>query len=697
MRDSDRQSEFRAGLRLSAALCLAVFVMLVVAPSRPGAEAWAQSNPVPLINQPLVPDAVAPGGQSFTLTVNGTGFVPGSVVQWNGTALATTYVSGSRLTATVPASDIAVAVTASITVANPGSPVVSNVDYFQVSTPASAISFSDSQTAVGSWPVQVMTADFNGDDKLDALVVSAPWYFGESGDGQVSVMLGNGDGTFGQPTTYTIPGFMISHAATADFNGDGKLDLVVTVLDNQGNGYASILLGNGDGTFGQPTNFVSNANSTIVATADFNADGKLDLAIVCSYGVSILLGNGDGTFQPQVTYGPEEPYTLTIGDFNSDDILDLAVGDQTSDQLHILLGNGDGTFQAPSSFGSGEPFAYFVTTADVNSDGKLDLMAGGNSGQATVLLGDGDGAFQPYVGYATGLDPLWIETSDFNADGDLDLVTANTGANTVSVLLGNGNGTFQSHMDFGTGQNPTSVATGDFNGDGKLDLISANTASNTISVLLQQGAVTLSPTTLTFPTQVLGSQSSPQTVTLTNETGSTLMIQGVNVSGSGSTDFSQTNTCGSSVPPGGSCTIAVVFRPRGEGLFSASVTIEDGAEGGGPTFSVVGTGTEAKLIPRQINFGSVPVGSKSQQTVTLTNVGRSTLEVRHIGIQGDYTDFTESNNCTRYLAPGKSCAITVTFQPQSVGERAARVEVDNDGTGLGYFFEAVGLTGAGTQ
>jgi hypothetical protein len=398
MRDSDRRPGFRAGLRISAALGMAVFVMLVAAPSRPGAVAWAQSNPVPLINQPLVPDAVAPGGQSFTLTVNGTGFVPGSVVQWTGTALATTFLSAAQLTASVPASDIAAAGTASVRVVNPGVGAASNVAFFQVIGSSSTVTFGNASVATASGPEDVTVADFNGDGKLDLAVCNIL-------AGELSIMLGNGDGTFGNPTTYSSgSGADPQYAVVGDFNGDGKPDLAIS----NDNATVAVMLGNGDGTFQPAMTFLVPQAANQFVMGDFNQDGKLDVAVLTN-GVSLLLGNGDGTLQAAQSISSLPAYSVVAGDFNNDGKLDLATTAEGEEEVRIYLGNGDGTFQAPLITPSGNANSFFITTADVNRDGKLDIMIQvgvGSDNSAEVFLGNGDGTFQSYVEYPTGTFPV---------------------------------------------------------------------------------------------------------------------------------------------------------------------------------------------------------------------------------------------------------------------------------------------------
>jgi hypothetical protein len=206
--------------------------------------ALAQTNAVPLVNQPLVPTTAAPGGSAFTMTVNGTGFVSGAVVNWNGTSLDTTFVSASKLTATVPASNIAVPITAAITVANPSSGGgVSNSVFFPVSVPASSLYFTNSQ---------ILTTDAS-------------------------------------PTSIVV----------GDFNRDGKLDLAVA---NNGSASVSIFLGNGDGTFQPKVDYATIASPVGITTAELRGNGILDLAVVTPGEISVLLGNGDGTFQSHVDY-----------------------------------------------------------------------------------------------------------------------------------------------------------------------------------------------------------------------------------------------------------------------------------------------------------------------------------------------------------------------------------------------------------
>jgi len=462
-------------------------------------------NPVPFLNQSLVPDATAPGGPQFTLSVTGTGFLPTSTVDFNGTALATTFVSTRRLTAVMPAANITTAATASITVVNPppggGS---SNVVYFPVSTPQANVTFSSASGSPISVPVAnyVAVGDFRGQGKPDLAVAI-------NGNGAY-IYLANGDGTFtqapGSPITIPRPPWntgvnaQMVFVAVGDFNNSGKLGLA---LANFGETNVPILLGNGDGTFTIPTSFVSSGggNPNSLAVGDFLGNGNLDLAVASAFGglpLDIVLGCGDGAFnQGPVSANENAPASAlmpAVGDFNGDGKLDIATTgggyDYTENLVTILLGNGDGTFSLPQSpvFATGSnPWA--IVAADFNGDGKLDLAIVNYDGNSlTILLGNGDGTFAPAPGspITVGLSPIALAVGDFNSDGKADLVVANQTDNTLSILLGNGDGTFTpaASSPFALGTVPSSLAVGDFNSSGRLGI--AVTAGSSVIVLVQQ-------------------------------------------------------------------------------------------------------------------------------------------------------------------------------------------------------------------
>ena len=222
-------------------------------------------------------------------------------------------------------------------------------------------------------------ADLNGDGKPDLVVSNYNnTIFGINNHaGTIAVLLGNGDGTFQAQNTFAA-GYVTKSLAVADLNGDGKPDLVVGNLQSKTGTYTvSVVLGNGDGTFQSRRTFASGKVPSSVVVGDVNGDGKPDLVVANSNYkaiVSVLLGNGDGTFQAPTTFAAgSTPFSVTMGDVNGDGKPDLVVNDRSLYSAGVLLGNGNGTFQTPSLFPTGS-FPQFLLLGDANSDGKLDLI-----------------------------------------------------------------------------------------------------------------------------------------------------------------------------------------------------------------------------------------------------------------------------------------------------------------------------------
>jgi hypothetical protein len=345
---------------------------------------------------------------------------------------------------------------------------------------------------VGKGPNAIAAADFNGDGKLDLAVV-------DSTSNSVSILLGNGDGTFQPPQDYaTAPG--PNAVAAADFNMDGNMDLAVASSDSN---VVSILLGNGDGTF-QPHVRQPVARPGSLSAADLNGDGKPDLAVT-GYPVAggsskgavpaVLLGNGDGTFQPPVSYGPGG-LCIATGDFNGDGVPDLAVGVDNGSYggVTIMLGKGGGLFTPPPPHYQVLAKPIVMAAGDLNGDGKADLaVADQDSNAVSILLNDGAGGFRAKVDYAVLEQPSYLALGDFNGDGKPDLVVTDTASYAFSILFGNGDGTFRPSVNYGLGLKPESVVVADFNRDGKLDLAIGTGVPNKIIVLLGNGDGTFQP------------------------------------------------------------------------------------------------------------------------------------------------------------------------------------------------------------
>lgn len=331
----------------------------------------------------------------------------------------------------------------------------------------------------GLGPYFMAAADFNRDGKLDLVVA-------DRDSAAVYVLLGNGDGTFLAAVKYDA-GTRAWSLAVGDVNGDGKADVVVADASKT----VSVLLGNGDGTLQAALKLQAGSTPNSVAIGDFNQDGRADLA-VANYGdnsIGIFLGNGDGTFQAAVNYDAGgTPYFVAVGDFNRDGEADLAVTNFDDNTISILLGNGDGSFQTAHAYRNGDAFhngngPASIAVADFNGDGNPDLAVTGRGTIGSIFLGNGDGTFQAALNAKTGVDSITVSVADVNADGKPDLVVANESTVQVSILLGNGDGTFQPAEEYLTGGvHVYSAVAGDFNGDGKPDL--AVTGSPSVSVLL---------------------------------------------------------------------------------------------------------------------------------------------------------------------------------------------------------------------
>jgi hypothetical protein len=345
--------------------------------------------------------------------------------------------------------------------------------------------------SVGQEPEVVVTADFNNDGIPDLATAD---FTSED----VSILLGNGDGTFQAARKFSTA-LGPSSLAVGDFNGDGNLDIAVTEYGTNSSELA-IFLGNGDGTFTAGAVYTTFEDPYSVTTADFNGDGNLDLAIAnnVANNVVVMFGNGDGTFKESHAYKVPEPERVLAVDLNGDGHPDLAVlaycGKDvqtcTSGAVAVLLNKGNGTFKGAKYYSVSGVGPDGIAAADLRNDGNMDLVVANNNFEQpstiSVLLGKGNGAFEQAVHYNVGAGPAGIAIADFNSDGNLDLAVANTAGETVSILDGNGDGTFQGakNIQFTGDPLPISVVAGDFTSASTPDLAVALCYGNEVAVLL---------------------------------------------------------------------------------------------------------------------------------------------------------------------------------------------------------------------
>ena len=475
----------------------------------------------------------------------------------------------------------------------------------------------------------LVTADFNGDGFPD---VAFSWAK-SNGMPAFGVMLGSSHGALAAPTYVTYLSSTCSASypewiATGDVTGDGKADIVATIQNYSGTGCpineVAVFTGKGTGKFNKPVFYATGASvqSNDVFLADVNGDGKSDIVISNADGtISLLLNKGKGTFGTAsliTSVAALSPHlnALAIADFNGDGKLDIAAASyypgSYSNNVYILLGKGDGTFQAPITVAAAPPNVDTATLAagDFNKDGKTDLLVtlegstgcSGYTGAAAyvVLLGKGDGTFTPGSLNCTGDDyPVYPVVGDFNGDGTLDAfipMLEEYGVTSGPVLLqGKGDGTFNRLGEFYVGSTSRAAVVADFNGDGMPDIAVLNDDDFAIATLISFVTVmqnntlpvSVSPLNMVFKAQAVGT-SKTATVVVTNDQTTALTINSVTVGGTDPGDFGATSACKSSLKAGWDCIITVKFTPAATGARSATLSIKDSA--GTQTVQLNGTG-----------------------------------------------------------------------------------------------------------
>lgn len=507
----------------------------------------------------------------------------------------------------------------------------------------------------------LVAADFNGDGKIDLLVGGS--------SSTARLFLGNGDGTFQPPLgRMNWPVGLSGQLIAADFDHDGKMDVAAAGNINNA-GALQIFLGNGDGTFQPALTFPAELYPDGLVAADFNGDGKLDIAIATLDGVDVFLGNGDGTFQPYTAYPPVSSSintnTIVAGDFNGDGKTDLAAFDEQNGILYMFMGNGDGTFSAPLGFVV-MPRQLMVVSmplaaGDFNRDGTDDIVFASwiwNSAPLASLrprsLDFGEvpvgssSAPQTVNLWNVGTAPLKLE--GVTASGDFSL--ANNCPSSVPP---------RGQCSIGVTFTPT--------GGGARNsalVVTDNAPVHDLAVrLLGTGtgvSVIASPSDVAFGSALVGATTQSQTVTLSNTGSVSLSFSAISVTGPFAIVTSGT-TCAvaRAVAADSSCTVAVNFSPTAGGQATGSLSFSDNAAGSPQIVFLAGTGLDFTLA----------AASGSSTTATVTAGQTATYNLNLTATHG----FNAAINLTCAGAPSLA---TCTVSPSAVttsGSSAAPVTV----------------------
>lgn len=567
-------------------------------------------------------------------------------------------------------------------------------------------------------------------DKKPEIVVTS------SSDSTAYVLLNKGSGVFQVSNVYSTD-FAPQMAYLADFNKDGKLDLLVTNANGQ---YVTVALGNGDGTFRDSVHYNETPGSlswaNAIAVADFNLDGNPDVIEAgggALTGLSLMLGNSHGLLKaPTAVNLGASAYNqimwVLAGDVNNDGKPDVVCstpyGGGTPGAI-VLLGKGTATLGSPATYSNGSTaYAGAAVLADVNGDGKPDIVTSNWDGSVSILLNKGKGTFgtATVIPSVTGSSAAALATGDFNGDGKLDIVLADFQRVKVVLLLGNGNGTFQSPIEIAPPLRPSFPLVGDFNKDGKLDLAlpsndgTCSYCGGSMAILYGNGNGTFTqgpiyyfyPQDNTFQGGIV-----PSWGTL------------VDLNGDGNLDIALASTpnfqwCGNY-----RCAEqymgALVFLGDGKGNFVEQSGWLPGAtpyfvaaadfNGDGmpdlaflnnnPSYNYWNTSVTilqnatqpVSVSPLNIKWGTLKVGASSLQTVVLTNDLTTSLGITSVALGGaNPGDFVVKSLCGTKLAAGANCTINVTFKPVGVDTRSATLLI-TDAAGT----QTVGLTGSSTE
>jgi len=545
----------------------------------------------------------------------------------------------------------------------------------------------------GAGATWVAVGDVNGDGKPDLAVAN-------SIADTVTILLGNGDGSFAGPREIRLAqGSFPAALAVGDFNGDGKLDLAVA---NAHDNSVTILTGNGDGTFSTTSTLALNCKAPVsIAAADFDDDGTPDLAVVGrnSNMACVLLGSGDGSFAAEQDYRiGVGNYSVVTADINGDGLPDLVITNFASHTVSVLAGSDAGIFQPALSFATGAG-PVFAAVADVDGDGRPDLIVvNGLSNDVSVLLNSLErtslqlsasptpsGKSEKLnaqvkaetrlpvgmVVFRDGTQKLGKARIDSTGSTALNIATFAPGLHSISATY------IPYSAHFGSSAVTQRTVVG---GVGALATAAATTTA---------AAVALTPSSLFFGGQGINTTSSPaQNITLKNTGTQTLTISNIAITGANASDFSiVTDGCSpfpKTVAKGGTCSLTVDFHPSAEGPETANVTFTDTSADSPQNALLSGSGVTGPFViftPPTVTFPSQVVGVSAVQAVTLKNTGNAALTINSIVLGGtNAAEFSKTTTCklNTSMAAGSACSISLTLLPTSSGAKSATITVNDN-------------------
>ncbi|HET7371266.1 MAG TPA: Ig-like domain-containing protein, partial [Gammaproteobacteria bacterium] len=547
-------------------------------------------------------------------------------------------------------------------------------------------SFAPAATPAAASPVFIAAADLNGDGKPELVTAS-------DASPDITVLMNTTPAptaAFGLAAKQDFDGlYDFGSVTAADINGDGRTDLVVSRVRGD---HVSVLVnttppGAITSSFAGEQTFVTQPFTRDATAADVNGDGKMDLIVLAYNSVSVLLNTttpGAETLsfvdnENDFVTGVDRLFSIRAGDVNGDSRVDLIISNPHSDAVTVLL-NATAPGATTPSFAAAQDFTVGTdpagaTMADINGDGKLDLIAANRSDDsASVLLnntvpGATTLSFAAKQDFTVGSYPASAMAADVNGDGRADLITVNQRSDSVSVRLNTTPGgattlSFAEKLDFATEDNPFSVTAADVNGDGRTDLIAANYYSHSLSVLLN--ATVPGATTPSFAVkQDFTTGSVSQAVTAAD------------INGDGRPDLITANA--------GDGTVSVLLNTQ-----YATTTTPTSVTGAIHYSIPVASG-----VPASIDFGPQPLGGDAaSQTFTLENTGNADLAVSFALSGPNTADFNVTDDCDGTLDAGASCTVTVTFEPSAAGARSATLTLTSNGADSP---QAIALTGKGNR